>query len=248
MDQDLSELERRASANPGDRELADALDRRLLRAGREEQVLERYRLKFRCSKRFEDLPYSDDPARRSCDRCQRSVHFVRTPEELSERAAAGECVAIPRASLAAACLELAQSPRLTSAQEAQRPCVQETTLRYVDLDQVEVSSDAIELIPPIFAHTYQVVPVALDDRISLEERGSAQGPRSLDERRPRLEVAVAAASGGVVLDDLRFMLNLEIELVLADSAAVLRALERYYPNPGGSPFEDGYFLGEVAVG
>lgn len=258
MDQDLSELERRASANPEDRELAERLDRALLRAGREEQVQERYRFKFRCPRRFEDLAFSNDPAQRSCDRCQRSVHFVRTPEELRERTTQGECVAIHRDSLAAGCLELALDPQVSSAEEPLGPCVHETTLRYVDLDRLEIPPAVLERIPASFAHTYQVVPIAFSPVPPGAPAGQPlpftathagyPSSSSLDEPIPRLEIACASTSTvappGIVVEDLEFMLDLQITLALADPEAVLRAVERYYPDPG-SAFEDGNYLGET---
>jgi len=253
VDQDLSELERRARANPEDRDLADRLDRALLRAGRDEQVQARYRFKFQCPLRFEDLQASgDDLTQRSCARCERSVRLVRTPEELAERVAAGECVAIPQDSLAAGCLELAESPDVSSASQPGRPCVHASALRFVDLDQLEIPRAALELIPPSFALTYRVVPVAL---WPAQREGAAEplalNPRtgevsSLEDPIPCLEVACSPETSATVVEDLEFMLDLEIRVALASPDALGRALERHYPDSGESPFD--VLLGDVVVG
>lgn len=227
MDLNLSELERRARANPGDSDLASQLDRALLRAGREEQVQERYRSKFRCPLRFEDLPIVADPAKRACARCVRMVSFVSTVEGLAERIARGECVALGEDAMGEASLQLALSPWVHSAEEASRPCLQVTGLRYVDLDSFAVSPAAVEWLPADVAYTYQVVPL------------------TLEADPARLEIACAAPSNAAsVIDDLELMLDVEVRLALADPEAVSRALERLYPDlPDEEVIVRGFFRG-----
>lgn len=243
MDQDLSELERRARANPHDRELADRLDRSLLRAGRGEELGARYRLKFQCPLRFDDLEPSPDLTRRSCQRCQATVQLVRTPAALAARVAEGSCVAIPRDSLAASYLELGSSEAVTSGSEPKPPRVHGADLRFVDLDAVEVPPAALELIPPVFAHTYQVVPIAV----------SSAGPEALNGQRsagfagprPRLEIACGPSAPATVVEDLRFMLDLQVRVAIAEPEALARALERLYPEQPGSEGWD--YMGEVIL-
>ncbi|MBL4845436.1 MAG: hypothetical protein JKY65_07920 [Planctomycetes bacterium] len=212
MDQDLNKLEREAIANPGDAEAANKLDRALLRAGREEQATKRYWFKFRCPLRFDDLDLRDDPLLRDCERCAKSVHLVRSPAELANRVAAGDCVAFARDSLVAAYVELARDERIHSAEESTRPCVQDADVRFVELEGLTVSPEALRWLPSDFAHTYQVVPI------------------SWDEERSVLEIACAQLrSARVTLEDLRFMTEVDVQLVLADPEAVAQAVELLYP-------------------
>jgi type II secretion system (T2SS) protein E len=249
VDQDLSELERRARANPEDRDLADRLDRGLLRAGRNEELQQRYRFKFQCPLRFDDLAATPSLSRRTCESCQRSVHLVETPEELAERAAAGDCVAIPRDSLAAGYLELGRSPRLSSAVELEHGCVHETKLRFVDLDRIEIPPAVIDLIPAAFARTYQVLPIAhlapqrapSSDPLALDPSSGKAVP--LEDPVPCLEIACMPDASSVLAEDLEFMLDIEVRISLADPEAIARALERYYEGSGGY----GELMGDVIV-
>lgn len=80
----------------------------------------------------------------------------------------------------------------------------------MDLDRIEVPRDVVEKVPASFAVTYHVCPVRF-------EAGT-------------LVVAMVDPGNAAVLDDLRFMLNLEVRGVAASLAAILRALKRYYPD------------------
>lgn len=218
MDDDLIQLRRRAQTDPTDARAAAQLDRALLRAGQTQEAGRRYRFAFRCPLRFDDLTPRADPRERHCERCQRTVQLVRTPEELAARVAEGGCAAIPRGSLAAACVDLARDPRLGSAVRSGAPCVQPTDLPFVDLDTWEVPELAIQALPGVFARTYRALAVALS------------------EDGKRLQVACADMSrAALVQEDLAFMLGIEVELVLADPDAVDRALERVYPDDDEDP-------------
>ncbi len=227
MDESLSELERRAAANPADAVTAARLDRSMLRAGQDEAVAQRYRFKFRCPLRFEDLAMGADPLKRDCKRCSRTVHLVRTPAELADRVAVGDCVAFSKGSLAAACVDLAKDPRVHSAEQVGRPCLQDADTPFVDLDTFEISPLTLKRFPGVFARTYEVVPV------------------SWVERRQLLHVCCANTSSvATTLDDLRFMLNTRVELALAAPEAVQRAIDRYYP-PGEDPHGEFMMMGDV---
>jgi len=224
MDEALEELRRRAEADPRDREAAAQLDQHLLRAERADELAQRYRFKFRCPLRFEELPPGKDPFVRDCAQCQRTVHFVHTPEELAVQVAAGACVAFAKDGLAAAVVQLGRDPRVHSAEEPARPCLQEAEL--VDLDALEIPRTVLDMVSRYLAIPKRVVPVAWDDV------------------GKRLSVACGdLANAEQHVDDLRFMLNAEIEVVLADPAAVDRALERHYPEGAGGAGD--FVMGEV---
>ena len=238
MDQSLSELERQARANPEDRDLADRLDRALLRAGQSEALLERYRSKFQCPLRFEELDETSSLSRRTCQRCRREVFLVRTPEELAARVDRGQCVAISRELSAAAYVELGRSPGLTSAVEPWQGQVHESELRFLDLDQIEVPERVIDLLPAVFAHTYQVVPVAeLPSEpvagcapLALAPTGE---PVPLEDPITRLQIVCSPEASSTVVEDIEFMLDIAVEVFLAEPEQLERALERCYPDVSG---------------
>src|SRR5690606_30910293 len=67
LDDELQRLLREAEATPTDEGLALRVDQALRRAGRDEQRRARFRFKFECPLRFEDLRPGKDPLVRSCD-------------------------------------------------------------------------------------------------------------------------------------------------------------------------------------
>lgn len=85
---------------------------------------------------------------------------------------------------------------------------EQTGMEVADLDEEEVTEDVIAMVPKTFATTYRVCPVGYEDGV--------------------LIVALADAMNPQVLDDLRFMLNLEIRGAVSVPSAVDRAIERYY--------------------
>ncbi|MEZ6187789.1 MAG: ATPase, T2SS/T4P/T4SS family [Planctomycetota bacterium] len=92
-----------------------------------------------------------------------------------------------------------------------------------DLDSQDVQPSVIDLVPKTIAVPHRVCPVEYEDGI--------------------LIVALADPMNPTVLDDLRFMLNLEIRGAVAIPEAVDRALERYYggiedDNALGAAFEE----------
>lgn len=220
LDEDLQRLLREAEAHPSDEGVARRVDHALRRAGRDEERRARFRFKFQCPLRFEDLRPGDGPLVRACDRCRRQVRFVASVEELAEQVAQGRCVAFERRALGDVVARVADDPRNHSARVEGSPCLVPTDLPWVDLDRFTPTPDLRGLVPASMAHMYRVVPV-----------GRAKGV---------LRVAAADLRPDVV-DDLRFMLNLQVERVLADPAAVERAIERIYgPEP-----EPEYLMGDV---
>lgn len=51
---------------------------------------------YKCTEKWDQLALTADPIVRHCSVCQRSVHFVETPEQLEEAALEGSCIAFSR--------------------------------------------------------------------------------------------------------------------------------------------------------
>ncbi|MGE4619307.1 MAG: ATPase, T2SS/T4P/T4SS family [Planctomycetota bacterium] len=78
----------------------------------------------------------------------------------------------------------------------------------VDLDEVVMSADLLEMVPSHVAETYQVIPVEFDGTV--------------------LTLAVADPQNMSALDDMKFMLNVEVKGALSDPESIERAMEKYY--------------------
>ena len=78
----------------------------------------------------------------------------------------------------------------------------------VDLDETIVTSDLLDMVPSHVAETYQVVPVEFDGKV--------------------LTLALADPQNISALDDMKFMLNLEVKGALSDPEAIERAMTKYY--------------------
>jgi len=81
-------------------------------------------------------------------------------------------------------------------------------MRTVDLDDLEVPNEIIEKIDPMTARSYSVVPIEFD--------------------LGKLTVAIADPNNFRALDELRTLLGYEVVPAMADQAALLRALDKYY--------------------
>ena len=86
---------------------------------------------------------------------------------------------------------------------------EQTKMEVVDLDDTEVPEAVIDMVPKTFTATYKVCPVSFENGTLL--------------------VALADPMNPTVLDDLRFMLNINIRGAVSSPAAIERALEKYYP-------------------
>lgn len=94
MDDEVERLERAYRQDPS-AEHGERLKAALLRAGRREELRERYRLGFACDVRWTDMaPMNRDGAVRRCGTCRRDVHLARTHADFDRLAAAGHCVAV----------------------------------------------------------------------------------------------------------------------------------------------------------
>ncbi len=222
LDDDLQRLLREAQAHPTDEGLARRVDHALRRAGRDEERRARFRFKFQCPLRFEDLrPDRGDQLVRSCERCQRQVRFVASLDDLAEQVAQGHCVAFERRALGDVVARVADDPRNHSARAEGTPCLVPTDLPWVDLDTFMPSPDLLRVFPGELAREYRAIAVA---------------------RAPGVLRLASATLPDEVLADLTFMTGMKLELALADGDAVDRALLRIYgPEP-----EPEYLMGDVA--
>jgi len=81
-------------------------------------------------------------------------------------------------------------------------------LRRVELDDLEIPPEVIEKLDAMTARSYSVVPIEFD--------------------LGRLTVAIADPNNFRAVDELRTLLGYEVVVAVADSAAVVRALDKYY--------------------
>jgi len=100
-----------------------------------------------------------------------------------------------------------------SDEELVRELAQQLDVEAVDLDKLTVPEAVVDLLPATIARKHEVVPLAQGD-------GS-------------ITVASFTPLDFTALDDLRFVLNAEVEVVLAPLSAIRRAMERFYGRPGG---------------
>ena len=125
MDQDLERMRRDVEAAPADADAARRYEQALLRAGKRDEAKARYRFKFQCPKRWEELGVQFDLCvdHRRCGDCDRRVEFVATPEELAAQIRAGTCVASQPAVIGAALELLLDDAELNPARGEQEPCL-----------------------------------------------------------------------------------------------------------------------------
>jgi hypothetical protein len=123
MDEKLERLAREAATDPTDEAAARRLDSALARAGREEELRERYRFKFECPLRWQDLSVSESGRTRYCHECKQRVFAVQDLAELREHVRKGHCVGVPSSLLALAFSELPKERSLHSATDPEAPCV-----------------------------------------------------------------------------------------------------------------------------
>ncbi len=96
-----------------------------------------------------------------------------------------------------------------------RVAAEQLDLPYVELDKIDIDPTVIALYPRVFALKNLCLPVKIKDG--------------------RLLVAMAEPLNLQSVEDLHYFSKCEIERGVAPTDAILRAIERYYPN-GNSPF------------
>jgi hypothetical protein len=209
-DEDLQRLAREADADPADEAVARRLEQGLRRAGQVDALRARFRFKFLCPLRYEDLAPTDDPLMRACGRCARVVVFVRDPAELAREVARGSCVAFERRALEQVVAGLADQPGLDLVRRPGTPCVVATDLPFVDLDAAP-RPPAADALPPGVARQHRAVPV--------ERPGGGVLRVAFATPPTQGDLASVAARAGAA----------RVEPVLAEPAAVDRALDRLDP-------------------
>jgi type IV pilus assembly protein PilB len=85
---------------------------------------------------------------------------------------------------------------------------EQTGMEVADLDDTEVPPECIDMIPKTFAETYRVCPVGYEAGVIVVALGDPMNP--------------------TVLDDLRFMLNVEVRGAVSTPEAVDRGIKKYY--------------------
>ncbi len=119
MDDELLRLARAAADDPRDEQAARAYDAALRRAGRREEVYERFKLKFECPKKWDELEATPGRDARHCEECQKEVRWVRNEQEFMKLAEAGQCVAFDTRSFES----VVENDKLNTARDENAPCL-----------------------------------------------------------------------------------------------------------------------------
>jgi type IV pilus assembly protein PilB len=85
------------------------------------------------------------------------------------------------------------------------------SVKFVDLDETEIDTKVLDLIPPDVANRFQVIPIR--------------------ESKRKVTMAMADPSNIFLIDDLKFITGYEVEPVVAVESAIKRAIEKFYGAP-----------------
>jgi hypothetical protein len=124
VDDEVERLERLHAQDPGDLAVAARLKAALLRAGRREEVVTRYRLGFVCPQRWDEMQRKSRTVRH-CGECKRDVHLASTYEEFDRLGAQGHCAAVSPHALPRVLDGLVDAPGRGLAKSAAEPCLLE---------------------------------------------------------------------------------------------------------------------------
>jgi type IV pilus assembly protein PilB len=91
-------------------------------------------------------------------------------------------------------------------------------MEVVDLDDIDVPTEVIKKVPVNYAETFMICPVAFDGKV--------------------LTVALADPLNVNMLDELRFVLNCEVQGAVSSKEAVERSIKKYYEGQTGATLED----------
>ena len=80
---------------------------------------------------------------------------------------------------------------------------------FIRVDEAEIPEDVISLVPSEMAQNYLLVPIR--------------------KKNERLVVAMANPLEFYAVDDLRFVSRMDIDVAVAPTGDILRAVEKYYP-------------------
>lgn len=93
-------------------------------------------------------------------------------------------------------------------EELTRALADQYDMELVDLDGIDIDREVIEMVPPDLAREHHIVPIDFDEDV--------------------LVIAMSDTLDLNTMDSLRFVVNCEIEPVLATKAAINDALQKYY--------------------
>ncbi|MDQ1272718.1 MAG: type pilus assembly protein PilB, partial [Planctomycetota bacterium] len=105
--------------------------------------------------------------------------------------------------------DILESLRYVSHKQIMQALGEHLGLEIADIENIEIPSEIINLIPHAIAHLYRLIPIDIKDNT--------------------LTVAQEDALNFETIDDLRLILKHSIKPVLCGKIAVTRALEKYYP-------------------
>ncbi|MCH8269987.1 MAG: Flp pilus assembly complex ATPase component TadA [Planctomycetes bacterium] len=83
-------------------------------------------------------------------------------------------------------------------------------MAYIDLSTIELEPSVVETVPAVNARAYQIVPIAFNPTAK------------------RLTIAMKNPDNYRAVDDLRLLLSLNVEAVVADEASIDRLIKEYY--------------------
>lgn len=235
MDDSLRSLERALEADPADASAVRRYEQALRRAGGAEQLQARYRLKFSCPLRFEDLGEGAAPDVRDCQRCQRPVRLARDLDGLAQSVAEGHCVAFPREWIGSAIERLVAEPEVDSAEEVAAPCLVSSAAGWVDLS---LGGDARAGIEPglggLFLsedlHAWPAIPLGVREGVLELAAGRLEPPRGVLDRL-RLASGTRRVRVSLAAHELVFEL-LEIHAPLRPLLMGVVLPDDYRPLPG----------------
>ncbi len=93
-------------------------------------------------------------------------------------------------------------------EELTRALADQFDMEMVDLDDFEIDSDVIEMVPVDQAREHNIIPIEYDD--------------------DQLIIAMGDPLDLYTLDNLRFLVNCHVECVLATKTSITKALDKYY--------------------
>lgn len=214
MDERLRRLQRAADARPSDEAAASRYERALRAAGEEEALHARFRLKYACPLRFEQLQAGPDPRTRRCERCQRDVHYVDSLAQLRERVGGGECVAFYAGRFGDALAHLAADETLHAASEEGSACLVEFERERIDLASAPIEPGLAASFDPWLLRRHRVFPIRIEEG-TLEVAWAASDPVPSE-----LSAALRGASGARPL-----------RVFLASPQQVDEAIDAFNPEP-----------------
>ncbi|MFH1549596.1 MAG: ATPase, T2SS/T4P/T4SS family [Planctomycetota bacterium] len=112
-------------------------------------------------------------------------------------------------------------------EEVTRALAEQYNIPYVDLNQAEITEEIINLVPERVALEYNVLPINKNGR--------------------RLTVVMSDPLDLFAMDNLRFILNMDIDCVLAPKSQLADAIDQYYESRKHVSLEDLDERGDVGV-